>query len=158
VVLWTGATGESVRELQAFLTAMGFSAGPVDGIYGTLTERAVKKFQQSRQLTSDGIVGSQTRGEILSIMTAAEQAEFLKIEARLLRSGVSGPDVQQLQRYLRLIGYDAGPADGVFGTQTDRALKAFQAGSQLMIDGIVGPATRRSLAVGGGIESLIYCP
>ena len=157
-MLWAGATGTSVRELQAFLTAIGFPAGPVDGIYGTLTERAVKRFQRDRSLVADGVVGSRTRAEIVSVLTAAEQAEFLRREAQLLRSGATGADVEQLQRYLRLIGFDAGPADGIFGPLTEHALRAYQAGNDLLIDGIVGSETRRSLAASGGIENLLYCP
>ncbi|HSM02719.1 MAG TPA: peptidoglycan-binding protein [Acidimicrobiia bacterium] len=158
LVLWAGATGQSVLELQEFLTAIGFPAGPIDGIFGSLTEGAVRKFQSSRSLASDGVVGSRTRSEILSIMTAVEQAEFLRVEATLLRAGATGAQVEQLQRYLRLIGFDAGPADGIFGPLTERALRSYQATNQLLIDGIVGPQTRLSLAATGGIDNLIYCP
>jgi SpoIID/LytB domain protein len=157
VVLWAGASGRSVQELQAFLNAIGYTPGPVDGIYGLKTEAAVKDFQRSRGLTADGIIGSRTRSEVAAIMTAAQYAEFLRLEARVLRIGVSGSDVRQLQQFLKLVGYDPGSADGVFGPQTDRALRTFQSGSGLMIDGIVGPMTKRSLAGQAGVESLTRC-
>jgi SpoIID/LytB domain protein len=157
VVLWAGASGRSVRELQAFLKAIGYAPGPVDGVYGSKTENAVKNFQTSRNLPADGIVGSLTRSEVATIATAAQYAEFLRLEARVLKAGVSGSDVRQLQHFLKLIGYNAGSADGVFGPQTEKALKGFQRGSSLMIDGIVGSDTRRSLAGTVGLESFTNC-
>ncbi|MEX1207783.1 MAG: peptidoglycan-binding protein [Acidimicrobiia bacterium] len=157
VVLWAGASGRTVRELQAFLKAIGYAPGPIDGVYGSKTEKAVKKFQRSRDLPADGIVGSQTLSEVATIATAAQYAEFLRLEARVLRAGVSGSDVRQLQQLLKLIGYNPGSADGVFGPQTEKALKGFQKGSKLMIDGIVGSETRRAIAGTAGIESVTPC-
>lgn len=157
VVLWAGASGRSVRELQAFLRAIGYAPGPVDGIYGSKTVNAVKKFQTSRNLPADGMVGSLTRSEVATIATAAQYAEFLRLEARVLKAGVSGSDVRQLQHFLKLIGYNPGYADGVFGPQTEKALKVFQNGSSLLIDGIVGSETRRSLAGTVGLERFTDC-
>ena len=47
-----------MTELQNRLAALGFSPGAADGIFGSLTEGAVKSFQRSRGITADGIVGS----------------------------------------------------------------------------------------------------
>jgi SpoIID/LytB domain protein len=157
VVLWAGASGRSVRELQVFLKAIGYAPGPVDGVYGSKTANAVKNFQTSRNLPADGIVGTLTRSEVATVATAAQYAEFLRLEARVLKVGVSGSDVRQLQHFLKLIGYSPGSADGVFGPQTEKALKGFQRGSSLMIDGIVGSETRRSLAGTVGLESFTHC-
>ena len=56
-----------------------------------------------------------------------------------LRKGDHGPAVRSVQRRLRI------PADGVFGSQTDRAVRRFQRRKGLVADGIVGPITRRAL-------------
>ena len=42
------------------------------------------------------------------------------------------------------------PADGVFGPQTERALKRWQRSRGLAADGVAGPATRRALGLGPG--------
>jgi len=55
-----GSTGEDVRRLQQLLTSAGFSPGAIDGIFGPLTETAVKAFQTSKGLAPDGIVGIRT--------------------------------------------------------------------------------------------------
>ena len=63
-VLRRGSKGSAVTELQNRLAALGFSPGAADGIFGSLTEGAVKSFQRSRGITADGIVGSQTWGQL----------------------------------------------------------------------------------------------
>lgn len=53
-----------VRKLQRGLAAAGFAPGPIDGRYGPLTERAVRRFQATHHLAVDGIAGSQTLGHL----------------------------------------------------------------------------------------------
>lgn len=55
-----GSRGEEVRQIQTKLKSKGIYSGSVDGIYGTLTKDAVKKFQKSAGLTADGIAGPKT--------------------------------------------------------------------------------------------------
>jgi peptidoglycan hydrolase-like protein with peptidoglycan-binding domain len=56
------ATGsDAVRVLQRRLRRLGNPPGPIDGLYGPLTEGAVKRFQQRHGLAVDGIVGRQTK-------------------------------------------------------------------------------------------------
>jgi len=56
-----------------------------------------------------------------------------------------GSDVAELQSILQLIGYRPGAIDGIFGNQTEEAVKAFQRNNALTADGIVGPATYAKL-------------
>ncbi len=55
-----GSRGEEVRLLQEKLQERGLYTGSIDGIYGTQTEEAVKRFQRQQGLTVDGIAGSKT--------------------------------------------------------------------------------------------------
>lgn len=55
-----GDSGPQVKRLQGLLRARGLDPGPVDGIFGPLTEAAVRRFQRSRRLQVDGIAGPQT--------------------------------------------------------------------------------------------------
>ncbi|MDU2066074.1 MAG: NlpC/P60 family protein [Sporomusaceae bacterium] len=59
--------------------------------------------------------------------------------------GDQGPDVAALQSQLGALGYNAGPADGSFGSLTASAVKAFQRDRGLEADGVVGYATYRAL-------------
>ncbi|MBQ1703058.1 MAG: spore cortex-lytic enzyme [Oscillospiraceae bacterium] len=55
-----GSTGSTVSEIQTRLKNWGYYSGKVDGIFGSGTEAAVKKFQAKNGLTADGIVGPAT--------------------------------------------------------------------------------------------------
>jgi hypothetical protein len=55
-----GSHGADVKALQETLSALGFNLGPADGVFGDKTTEAVRKFQASRGLTADGIVGHDT--------------------------------------------------------------------------------------------------
>lgn len=66
-----------------------------------------------------------------------------------LRIGSSGQNVLTLQRKLRDAGFDPGPLDGDFGSQTQRAVRSFQTARGLDIDGIVGPHTAGALGLSG---------
>ncbi|MET8135881.1 peptidoglycan-binding protein [Streptomyces sp. NPDC005251] len=55
-----GDTGPAVAEVQCLLKRAGFSPGGIDGIFGELTERAVKREQAHTKLVVDGMVGPHT--------------------------------------------------------------------------------------------------
>lgn len=62
-ILGFGHRGDAVRVLQRVLRFNGYTV-QVDGIFGALTESAVKAFQNRRNLVSDGIVGQKTWREL----------------------------------------------------------------------------------------------
>ena len=55
-----GSRGAEVRTIQDKLKRWGYYTGNVDGIYGSLTVSAVKRFQQKNGLAVDGIAGTNT--------------------------------------------------------------------------------------------------
>ncbi len=55
-----GSSGEEVFKIQQRLLSWGYYNGEVDGIYGSATTAAVKKFQQKNGLTADGVAGAAT--------------------------------------------------------------------------------------------------
>ena len=62
-----------------------------------------------------------------------------------LRNGSHGNDVLLLQQKLKSIGYDISSTDGVFGSETERAVTAFQKDQRIKATGIVNSATWRAL-------------
>ena len=55
-----GSRGSEVSKIQTKLKNWGYYTGSVDGIYGSSTLSAVKKFQRKNGLTADGIAGKAT--------------------------------------------------------------------------------------------------
>lgn len=66
---------------------------------------------------------------------------------RMLKKGMSGADVRDMQIMLNALGYDCGTADGIFGAKTVNAVKAFQQAEDLKVDGIAGQETLERLAI-----------
>ncbi len=136
-----GTAGGSgpVETLQRRLQALGESPGPVDGIFGPLTEGAVTRLQLRSGLAADGVVGPATRK---ALRTA---------QPRPLRRGAGygvpggSAQVKTLQRRLRAAGQRVGPIDGKFGPQTELAVNSLQGKSDLVVDGVAGPQTYAAL-------------
>lgn len=57
-------TRDDWKKVQRRLIKLGFNPGPIDGIRGRLTVAAVKRFQASKGLVVDGIVGPKTYGAL----------------------------------------------------------------------------------------------
>ena len=55
-----GDSGSAVTTIQTKLKRWGYFDGPVDGIYGSKTSKAVRSFQRKNGLTADGVAGPAT--------------------------------------------------------------------------------------------------
>lgn len=86
---------------------------------------------------------STTKCKVLRHFSNNKVTQYLR---RYHRDGVGGIyQVNELQRFLNELGFNAGVADGIFGKQTQRAVIAYQRSQRLGADGIVGRNTRRSI-------------
>lgn len=68
-------------------------------------------------------------------------------EAAALKKGSSGDEVITLQKKLKQWGYYTGSVDGIFGSQTEAAVKYFQSKNGLTADGVVGAQTASALGM-----------
>ncbi|PYZ95343.1 N-acetylmuramoyl-L-alanine amidase [Salipaludibacillus keqinensis] len=143
-----GSKGASVTELQKQLNKAGYNTKGVDGNFGPATEAAVKKFQKDKKLTSDGIVGTKTRNALFnqkSVSPAKPSPSSPAISQPTLRQGSRGAAVTELQKKLKSNGYKITSIDGVFGPETNSAIRKFQRDKKLTVDGVVGPKTWKAL-------------
>ena len=150
--LGLGSRGGGVRCLQTTLNALGYNSGPVDGIFGGVTFRAVLAYQRAKGLFVDGLVGPQT-GTALGIWGRSSSAPTTPAPAApapgaarcsissSLRIGATGADVRCVQTALNAAGYSAGPVDGLFGNRTRRAVIGYQQATGLFVDGVAGRQT-----------------
>ena len=141
-LLRLGDRGAAVAEVRAALVVLGhLPTRDSEPVFDRAVDHAVRAFQQHRGLIVDGIVGSAT-------YRALKEASY-KLGARTLiyqlAAPMSGDDVATLQTRLLELGYNSGRPDGIFGPQTDQALRSFQRECGITSDGICGPATLRAL-------------
>ena len=167
VPLRLGAANDDVRILQIRLNRISsnFPSIPkiaqTDGIFGTDTEAAVRRFQEVFNLTPDGVVGRTTWYTVQNIYIGVKRLNDLNSEGiRLeevtrqypgaLQVGSSGNAVLNLQFFISYVSqfYDTIPAvaiDGVFGETTRAAVEAVQRTFGLPVDGVVGEQTWNEL-------------
>jgi N-acetylmuramoyl-L-alanine amidase len=137
-----GDDGPEVGDIQERLCALGASIDDAEraGVFGPTTESAVRSFQGERLLRIDGLVGDDTWGQLV------EAGYRLGDRTLYLHSPMyRGDDVSALQRKLNALGFDAGREDGLFGRNTDRAIREFQRNVGEDPDGIVGLHTISTL-------------
>lgn len=127
-----------IAGLQVALRAQGLYHGPIDGIRGPLTIRAVRTFQRAHHLPVTGRAGPRTRAALGALGRPV-------YGTRLLVRGESGWDVAVLQYLLVRRGIPV-PVTGYFDARTAHGVRLFQRRLHLARDGIVGPRTRWALA------------
>ncbi|BAY37507.1 peptidoglycan-binding domain 1 [Nostoc sp. NIES-2111] len=140
-----GDEGEDVRALQQRLRVAGFYYGNATGIFGPITEEAVKKFQTAYKLDADGIVGPATLSKLPPVGIGGENPSQPVSTKDTLTVGDRGEPVRVLQDQLIRAGYLQGQPNGYFGPYTAEAVKRFQAANYLAVSGIAGPTTRAKL-------------
>ena len=68
---------------------------------------------------------------------------------KTIRRGDKGKEVKTAQQLLNHKGYGAGSVDGIFGENTEKAVRALQKNYGITVDGIIGTDTWDSLEVDG---------
>lgn len=144
LVLRKGTKGTIVRTVQTYLNNHGWGNLVVDGVYGTKTMAAVKKFQSAFGLKADGLTGPKTFAAMgIDPGTPDPSPSYGK-----LKIGDEGSSVAYLQQLLQRYNYRPGYADGKFGYETYQALREFQKLNGLVVDGICGTTTWNKLLSG----------
>ena len=160
-----GDSGTAVFTLQRQLNRITkdypfFGKLTVDGKFGASMTSTVKAFQKQFNLTADGIVGRQTWYKISYIYVSVKDLAELTSEGETssgtlsdgtwggttLRSGSTGSSVEQVQFWLNTLSqYESSipsiTVDGIYGTSTANAVRAFQRQNGLTVDGVVGQNT-----------------
>lgn len=119
---------DTVEEVQLWLNQNYASGLTLDGLYGSLTKKAlVKALQKNLGVAVDGSFGPKTKAAV-----------------KALRKGDKGALVRILQCFLVCNKHKI-TVDGSFGGATQAAVKAYQKAHKLEVDGIAGPATFKTL-------------
>ncbi len=86
-----GSSGSVVTKIQQVLKRAGYYTYAVDGIYGSRTTAAVKKYQKAKGLTVDGICGAQTLAALgIEVPNASADRNTRALLARLISAEARG--------------------------------------------------------------------
>ena len=173
--LKVGDENPYVQELQRRLIELGYLSGRADSKFEQSTLDAVKAFQKANKMKQDGIAGGETQrvmysesavaaaGAIATPTSAPDAApdappagsstSSSSSTNTTLKRGDRGDDVKALQKRLIALGYLSGRADGVYGSSTESAVKAFQKRSNLNTDGKAGSVTQTLLYSTGALKA-----
>lgn len=126
---------ELIRRIQHSLEALGIDPGPVDGQMGSRTEAAIETYQRAQGLSVDGKVSPALLRHLTenlngSGMVASDDAT-IRPETTQREEDV----VLLVQQGLLRAGYDAGKPDGVMGSRSRKAIKAYQSEHGLPVNG-----------------------
>jgi N-acetylmuramoyl-L-alanine amidase len=150
-ILRIGSQGEEVTEIQGMLKLLGFYSGVVNGVYDNPTAEAVTRFQQAAGLKPDGIVGMDTWDRLLpptlqpsidpytacNCNPSSASPSTSQGDLPILQFGMRGTAVVALQRRLQTQGYFSGIIDGIFGSETEEAVRSAQSSYNLNASGVV---------------------
>lgn len=157
-ILRLGDTGSTVRLAQFMLNiAANFYKTllpiGIDGVFGRLTQSAVRLFQAERRLSVDGVIGPMTWSELYAVYYDVFNS-ITPVNPQYpgtpLRLGSTGANVSMMQRFLNYIGENFGgipvlTIDATFGVAMRTAVIAYQNMFGLVADGIIGMLTWNSI-------------
>lgn len=159
------SSSEYIRWVQSSLNQIMSLRLAVDGVNGVQTRSAVRSFQQSRGLTVDGIVGPQTEAAMVAAGAppppgSGPSPGKIPVPGTTPPPGVSRSHplyIAWVQASLNRVQGSNLVVDGIMGPKTRAAIITFQKSKGLVADGIVGPKTEAALiaALSGTVSG---CP
>ena len=170
----SGAAGQQqamssdlVRDIQRGLSTRGYDVGPQDGVFGSSTEQALRKFQRDQRMNASGqadaqtlaalgVVGGASAGSQRAYTpspaytpTSKRQGAMAPQQSGAQRVDLSQDQVRSVQQNLAQRGYDPGPVDGRWGQRTQSALRNFERDQDMRADGRPDPQSLAALGVEG---------
>lgn len=160
-LLFGGATaeedGERVLQVERALYAMGYHGERCDDEMDAETVAALKSFQIANGLDVTGEMDEETMA-LLNGGGGVTCYEYLSAMAQeysgapILQMGSSGDEVQRTQTRLEALGYFSGACDGVYGEETEHAVRTFQLVEGLAQTGRVDSSLRLRLWQGEAVR------
>ena len=134
--------------LQVVLKNYGYYTAKIDGDFGPASKKALKEFQSSNNLVSDGILGKNTCKKLNNKANVVKKSVNTAKSINTISQITKSTEILNVQRRLSELGFYTGEIDGINGSRTKIAVKNFQSKAGLTPDGIIGPKTLSALEKG----------
>ena len=134
--------------LQVVLKNYGYYTAKIDGDFGPASKKALKEFQSSNNLVSDGILGKNTCKKLNNKANVVKKSVNTTKSINTISQITKSTEILNVQRRLSELGFYTGEIDGINGTRTKIAVQNFQSKAGLTPDGIIGPKTLSALEKG----------
>jgi len=147
------APQQLVTAIQRELAARGYDSGPADGKLRDDTRKAIGSFEKDHGLPVTGAPSDELLRHILlgeAVAPGASTGSVASTPSSVLRAKPSpmakgDQTVKQVQQILADLGYAPGPIDGEIGSETERALSAFQRDRKIAPTGRITPDLLREI-------------
>ncbi len=136
-----GDSGLAIEDIQKKLVSLGFLSETKElGIFDQETSDALGEFCKEQQLEYSGEVTDSIWSRLVDLTyELGDRTLYLRVPY------FHGNDVKMLQHALNVLGFSCGDEDGMFGPNTEDALRRYQLNLALPSDGIAGSYTFRSI-------------
>ena len=153
---------DDIRQVQQTLNHRGFDAGHVDGVWGPQTQTALMNFQRNQGLQATGNLNQDTltRLDLSNIMQtdngnggSANNMNSNNMNSSNMNAPATSPNmsspttVREVQQALNDRGYDPGPIDGQWDSQTQSAVHQFQQAKGMQATGQIDQQLLAALQV-----------
>lgn len=139
-----GSKGVLVSQVKIRLNELEYFNGTMDDVFDAALTAAVRDFQTRNDLGVDGIVGTKTWDKMFNDANVVYKSDVVLPTMSIHGNNVKA-DVQALQNVLFNTYFFYGSCDGIYGVDTEAAVRAFQGAAGLTVDGMAGNATRKKL-------------
>jgi peptidoglycan hydrolase-like protein with peptidoglycan-binding domain len=132
------SSGPAVEDVQHRLEQLGYDLGSDAGmgVFGDSTAYAVRAFRRDYQLPDDVSVDAIAWSALVdATFSLGDRMLYLRMPYQ------HGNDVRVIQTVLNILGFFYREVDGIFGGETETAVREFQVNTGLPSDGIVGNST-----------------
>lgn len=153
-VLHLGIEHEDVKVLQEHLIDLGYlELEELSTYFCEETHNALVKFQEAQGLEGDGSFGPETYKALVNVVSKYEPLVY----TRPLKEGMSGEDVRLLQERLKVLGFLViEECTDYYGSMTKKAVADFQREYGLIVDGMAGPETIKTINL--ALKNIIDSP
>ena len=110
--------------------------------YKVPASHVIRHFDVNGKICPNGYISASSWAKLHKTLTGAKETVY---PTATISKGSTGNEVMKLQKCMNKLMKSRIAVDGIFGTNTEKAVKIFQKKYKLEVDGIVGPKTRAKI-------------